>query len=310
MNPSMCGENELTLPEVNCDCEGLSNRISDLEDWSEVTGERLDTLEGCCNTVQETISEHGQNLTLINNDITEINEKINSLEGLTVVKVNTLPSTGAPNTIYLVPNGDSSVMWMYIEGNWEKVGDTSVDLSMYATKTELNQKMNNPAVGYVAITSTNSAPNYPGTWTRVGMDFQGASFEDTACTWNGTNTSSGECIIVRKDKSVQIRLNWNSKIFMDNDDSKVICTIRFSSLGITAMRDIHVLGYSDGDNCVGMFSIIADANAQTVTVTKQDAIHKGGEYKGNAWEVIIDLMFAQASMDASACDKFYWKRTA
>lgn len=310
MKPSMCNNTEVTLPEVDCDCEGLSNRITALEDFSDDADDRIGTLENCCGDVNDTLVSHGQSINLINHDIEDLNDRVDNLSGLTVVKVNSLPATGASNTIYLVPNGDSSDMWMYIEGNWEKVGDTAVDLSDYATISQLNQKAPNPKVNSVVITATTASPNYDGTWVRVDKSFTNTSIADDGVNWDSTNTSNGNSLVIRKDKSVQIRLHWLSKIFMDDDTPKRICTIPYSTLGITAINDIHVLGYSDGDNCIGMFSVLSDPNNSLVTVEKQDAIHKGGEYKGNAWEVIIDLMFSASVMRDNACDKFYWKRTA
>lgn len=308
MKPAMCGETELKLPDVNCDCTDLKPRVKDLEDRADVTDERLDTLEGCCDGVQTTLEQHSTSITNINGDITEINEKIKKLSGLKTVKVNSLPDVGEPNTIYLVENGDSSVLWMYIDGEWESVGETTIDMSMYATVEQLNKKMNNPAVGDVLITSTNTRPSYPGTWTRVSKEFANTVLTNEGVSWNSTNTSSQSSAIIRKGKSIQVRLDWNSKVFMDDDETKTICTIPYSSLGLSSMYNIHPLGFSDGDNCVGMFAFTSDNNR--VIVSKVDTIHKGGEYKGNTWELDINVMFSEGNMNDSYCDKFYWKRTA
>lgn len=58
--------------------------------------------------------------------------------GFNVEIVTELPSVGDPHTIYFILKQDSSVgdvydEWMYIDGNWEMVGNTQIDLSDYAT---------------------------------------------------------------------------------------------------------------------------------------------------------------------------------
>lgn len=57
--------------------------------------------------------------------------------------VETLPTSGIDaNTIYMVLADDEStdnkyIEWMYINSNWEKVGDSDVDLSGYIKETDL-----------------------------------------------------------------------------------------------------------------------------------------------------------------------------
>lgn len=58
---------------------------------------------------------------------------------LKYVIVDTLPEAGEDNTIYLVPKSTSKTNnyydeYMYINNNWELIGDTEVDLSNYLAK--------------------------------------------------------------------------------------------------------------------------------------------------------------------------------
>ena len=57
-----------------------------------------------------------------------------------------LPGTGSDNVIYFVPAADSEEQnvyeeYMWIDGQWELLGTTKVDLSGYATKEEMNKKV-------------------------------------------------------------------------------------------------------------------------------------------------------------------------
>ena len=63
--------------------------------------------------------------------------------GFQVEIVTELPSVGDPHTIYFILKQDSSTgdtydEWMYIDGNWEKVGNTQIDLSDYATLNDIS----------------------------------------------------------------------------------------------------------------------------------------------------------------------------
>lgn len=58
-----------------------------------------------------------------------------------VKAVDTLPETGEPNTIYFVPNtsegNNSKDEYMWIDGAFELIGSTQVDLTQYWSKSEL-----------------------------------------------------------------------------------------------------------------------------------------------------------------------------
>ena len=65
-----------------------------------------------------------------------INTAIAGITGISFEIVQTLPQTGDPGTIYLVPagqsvTGDIYAEWIYINNTWEKLGTTAVDLTGY-----------------------------------------------------------------------------------------------------------------------------------------------------------------------------------
>ena len=65
---------------------------------------------------------------------------ISATGGITFEVVQSLPSTGNTQTIYLVPNSGSAPNiydeYIYVNSAWEKIGTTEVDLSNYYNKTE------------------------------------------------------------------------------------------------------------------------------------------------------------------------------
>lgn len=69
---------------------------------------------------------------------------ISNLANLRIEVLNELPSTGETNVIYLVKkagtNPDVHDEYVYVEGNWEKIGNTEVDPSNYYTKDQVYTK--------------------------------------------------------------------------------------------------------------------------------------------------------------------------
>lgn len=76
----------------------------------------------------------------------EVNDAIASsvvaASGIRFEVVQTLPETGEANVIYLVPNGQSGSNakneYMLIDGQWELLGSTEVNLEGYWSKEELS----------------------------------------------------------------------------------------------------------------------------------------------------------------------------
>ena len=89
-------------------------------------------------------------LSELNNDKTfktesEIQAMINNSTKLKKEVVTSLPSTGKEDIIYLLKNKNDTnnfyTEYMWISGKWEIIGDTKVDLSDYAKKTDLKTKL-------------------------------------------------------------------------------------------------------------------------------------------------------------------------
>lgn len=62
--------------------------------------------------------------------------------GIKFESVDALPEAGTANVIYLVPNGETGSNakdeYMWIDGKWELLGSTAVDLTGYWSKGELS----------------------------------------------------------------------------------------------------------------------------------------------------------------------------
>ena len=75
---------------------------------------------------------------------TEVTTLIGDIKTITIQKVDTLPSTGQSNVIYLVPKTTTATsniyteyIWVAADSKFEAIGDTAIDLSNYWSKTDL-----------------------------------------------------------------------------------------------------------------------------------------------------------------------------
>ena len=96
-----------------------------------------------------------------------LKELIDNLANLQITVVDTLPTTGESNIIYLVKKAGTGTdihdEYVYVKGNWEKIGTTDVDLTNYYTKTQvdsikdtLDNKISNNTLSITNITTNGS----------------------------------------------------------------------------------------------------------------------------------------------------------
>lgn len=114
---------------ANVDYTNLVNKPTKLSDFTNDQGFIDNTVNNLTNYYLKT-----QTYTQ-----TEVNDLISHLASLTVEIVETLPTQDiSTTTIYLVnvPGTTNYAQWMYINNTWSNIGNTSVDLTNYYTKTQ------------------------------------------------------------------------------------------------------------------------------------------------------------------------------
>lgn len=81
-----------------------------------------------------------------------VTQQIAAKHHIQIIPIDSLPVTGTPDVIYLVPKGwetpetaDDSIreQYVWIDEAWVKVGDTSVSLAGYAQETWVTTQLNN-----------------------------------------------------------------------------------------------------------------------------------------------------------------------
>lgn len=82
-----------------------------------------------------------------------LKEMIVNLANLQIEIVDQLPSIGETNIIYLVKKSGSAPdihdEYVFVDGKWEKIGDTEIDLSNYYTRDEVDDKLTGFGAGDV-----------------------------------------------------------------------------------------------------------------------------------------------------------------
>ena len=82
-----------------------------------------------------------------------LKEMIANLANLQIEIVDQFPSVGETNIIYLVKKSGSAPdihdEYVFVDGKWEKIGDTEIDLSNYYTRDEVDDKLTGFGAGDV-----------------------------------------------------------------------------------------------------------------------------------------------------------------
>lgn len=160
----------------------------------------------------------------------EVDSLIGAISTLNIEIVQTLPATGSTTTIYLVPKSTSSTSnvydeYVYVNNNWEKIGDTEIDLSDYVTDTELSTTLANyPLSSSLSSVATSGSysdlsnkPTIPDSTSDLTND-SGFITNTVNDLTNYTTTSDLNTLLEDKEKVVLIRLPYLEGIALSIPD--------------------------------------------------------------------------------------------
>lgn len=132
----------------------------------------------------------------------EVNNLIGQIKTISIEVVNTLPTTGEDNKIYLVPKegstGDVYNEYIWVNDAWELIGSTQVDLTGYATQDWVNNQIQNFLTeSQVTEIINNSLTNYytkteTYSKTEVNNLLNGKANADDIPTKTGDLTNNGD----------------------------------------------------------------------------------------------------------------------
>lgn len=165
-----------------------------------------------------------------------LKDLIDSLANLQITIVNSLPSVGESNIIYLVKKSGTGTdvhdEYIYVEGAWEKIGTTDIDLSDYYTKSQVD-------------TITNGLDN------KISNN----TLRINNITTNGSITP--EVLKIQKN-GVDLLDPWNGS---KEGVANIVVPTSLSELNPTEQDIIDALGYRPADAAqAGMGDIVAKDN--------------------------------------------------
>lgn len=164
-------------------------------------------------------------------------------------------------------------------------------------------------VGSVVMTATNTNPsgNFGGTWTLIDKEFT-PGYVSSPFTANTTNCNSNSLEVSRAGHTVYISGSFGNKVAL-TDSTFHIGTFNMANIGVKSSFDnsAMITGYSDGGNSVLYIDLWSTGELKTVDVNYSlTSVAAGKTWSFTATMVVSPL----DQMLDSACNKFYWKRTA
>lgn len=221
---------------------------------------------------------------------------------LTSDKINSLPGDIEKVDTYI--KGDLTTL---INGKEPKFDVLSISKGGTNASSALDavQNLGFYPIGSVYITNTNASPaSYlGGTWELIDKEFSSAVFTNPLALSSSADESN--VYATRGSHSIEITGYITPKSAIA--PSTILCTFNYETLGITKFYATQrIVAYSSSGNILGMFYIESGTGNLVFAATQTS---------GQNWPVrgaFFD-MTAVIPMDLmldSACDKFYWKRTA
>lgn len=137
---ALIDDNEAAIENANTAAENANAAIANMENTYAKKDEIPDVSEFITTSVDNLVNYYRKSETY---NQEQINSLIGSITTINFKIVDSLPGTGENNLIYLVPSSKQEEKnvkdeYIWIDGSWELIGSTKIDLSNYYTKDEVN----------------------------------------------------------------------------------------------------------------------------------------------------------------------------
>ena len=164
-------------------------------------------------------------------------------------------------------------------------------------------------VGAVVCMATNTNPStvYGGTWTLIDKGFSSLHANGDGFFTASEGATNKGTFIERGGHSLQVKQDLQLD-FSVTDDGMSLGYFDWSAIGITKLplSINEALSYSDGSNGGIVYTVVSDSGE-----LKQVDVFDCTQTAGSAsFHLSFTVVISKDYMKDSACDKFYWKRTA
>lgn len=165
-------------------------------------------------------------------------------------------------------------------------------------------------VGSVVIRGSNSAPNLPGTWTLIDKELTPQYVYSTDTTYFTRSSSSANSLrldIAGHTITIDAQITCNAKL---QDSDVTLGTFKLDNFTTTfSGSNTHarfITAFTDGGNCVVMCEVSGAGVLKSVDVIPDSYVSSGSVI---AFQLVLNIPSYTELVD-SACNKFYFKRTA
>ena len=329
-------ENKVITNALNNKVDKESGKGLSTEDFTTAEKDKLANIEDnaqvnvieklIINGTEATVTDKAVALTLITSAVsnlqnyylksetytkTEIEDLIGSTVGVTIEIVEELPTEGQSNVIYFLPTETTDVysQYIYTSDGWILIGSTTVDLSKYYTKTQVDTLLtakqdkltidsfptslsNNPVASggvYTAIAQMQSQFQYSNMPT-ASADNLGYVYQYIGATGTYTQNMFYRCIY---DDTLG-EYQWKEVIF----NATVTVDSAISSTSENPVQNKVIKAALDEKQDVIQYSTMPSA---------QDNLGKIVQYNGTTTSTYTNGYFYKATYD-SENDLYYWKQ--
>jgi len=329
-------ENKVITNALNNKVDKESGKGLSTEDFTTAEKDKLSNIEDnaqvnvieklIINGTEATVTDKAVALTLITSAVsnlqnyylktetytkTEIEDLIGSTVGVTIEIVEELPTEGQSNVIYFLPTETTDVysQYLYTVNGWVLIGSTTVDLSNYYTKTQVDTLLaakqntltidsfptslsNNPVASggvYTAIAQMQSQFQYSNMPT-ASADNLGYVYQYIGTTGTYTQNMFYRCIY---DDTLG-EYQWKEVIF----NATVTVDSAISSTSENPVQNKVIKSALDEKQDIIQYSTMPSA---------QDNLGKIVQYNGTTTSTYTNGYFYKAVYD-SENDLYYWKQ--
>lgn len=246
----------------------IGSNAGDLSNYytkEEIDG-KISSLESQIQNVQSSIPDVSQFITnTVDNLVnyytkTEVDDKISQITSSSFLVVDSLPQTGESNIIYLVAKSSAEPQngyneYIYVNGNWELIGETTIDLSGYVTSEQLTAELANYALSSAIPTALSQLTNDEGFITI--SDVQGlldsyvteneletelSTKQDTLVSGTNIKTINGYSILGEGNIQIQGGSGGDISIATEDTVGGILATDNSSVEGVEAFVDVDDTG--------------------------------------------------------------------
>lgn len=162
---------------------------------------------------------------------------------------------------------------------------------------------------YISSTNTNPADTFGGTWTLIDKSFIDITSDDSInFTPNSDIVDTYKLSFSRNNHSIYTRFIGTLKVDL-NDTTVILGTVNLQALGVQDLTYAkNVVGWSDSGGAVFMVTLYGKGELRFEDVVGKGTANSISAGQQCQFECVHEI--TQSVMLDSACDKFYWKRTA